>query len=173
MIFCDHSLGWTIWIWFVAIIRSPEQSGYEFLRSFARLNNLDMICCDHSLDRTIWIWFVAIIRSTEHRDMNFGQKLVQQHRFFFFVFVLAWGHYWIIFGYIGGHFCNIRCCFRQLLKIGKKSAENILKNGFFELARLKNRWNMGLGLENVKSHIYFLPELRESIYTPDPPHSGH
>ena len=126
--------------WNFAIIRSTEQSRYEFLRSFARLNNLDMICCDHSLDWTIWIWFVAIIRSTEHRDMNFGQKLVKKHRFCF-DFVLAWGHYWIIFGYTGSHFSNIRCWIRQLFEIWQKNSLNIFcKIGSSSQLDWQNRW---------------------------------
>ena len=33
----------------------------------------------------------------------------QENSRFFYVLLLTWGHYWITFGYIGGHFGNVRC----------------------------------------------------------------
>ena len=38
----------------------------------------------------------------------------------FCVLLLTWGHDWIIVGYIGGHFGNIKCQFNQLFKRWQK-----------------------------------------------------
>ena len=48
--FHDHSLDRTIWILSFAIISSTEPSGYQFLRTFPRQNNLDIKFYDHFLD---------------------------------------------------------------------------------------------------------------------------
>ena len=49
---CDSLLDRTIWISFVALVCSTEQSEHDLLRQFARQKNRDMKCCGNSLDRT-------------------------------------------------------------------------------------------------------------------------
>ena len=115
----DLFLDWTIWIFSFTIIPSTEQSGYRILRSCPRQNNRDMKFCDNSLGNIVYDLFR------------------QEH------IVLLLVCYWL--GDIIGSCLAISDVILvildvdldNLLNFGTQIANRILKNGFVELAGLK------------------------------------
>ena len=76
-------------------------------------------------------------------------------------FLMTWGHYLIMFGYIGGRLGNIRCCFKQLFESWQKVANDFLKKWVRLVSSIEQIVEqMCLDLENV-SFLYIWLEIRE------------